>query len=183
MRNQLRLRRAIGIPALVIATTAFAFGDANIFNRDLKVGGGTLCLPLIGGQIIMPGKLSDLEAARNYAHERVHAAQCAELGALKMNAMLFTSEGRLELEAPAWCVGTIAGQEFMGAFSPWTDDEAHAEAIDGIASNYRTKSHADVEAHYNAICDPIRENARGRAAAARAMAEMAEARGARALHQ
>ena len=37
------------------------------------------------------------------AHERVHAAQCGELGPLRYRIRNLTSRGRLSLEAPAYC--------------------------------------------------------------------------------
>lgn len=39
------------------------------------------------------------------AHERVHASQCEALGPLRYRLRNLTDEGRLSLEAPAYCAG------------------------------------------------------------------------------
>ena len=41
-------------------------------------------------------------------HEAVHAAQCAELGPTRYRLRNLTAEGRLSLEAPAYCAGARA---------------------------------------------------------------------------
>ena len=70
----------------------------------------TLCLPGIGP---LQQFREDLEEEREevvYIHERVHAEQCRRLGATRYASWYATPEGRLELEAEAFCeeVGVLS---------------------------------------------------------------------------
>lgn len=65
--------------------------------------GVTICLPALGPLRQYSDDLSPEERAAVRVHEAVHADQCRELGALEYARTYLDAEGRLGLEAEAFC--------------------------------------------------------------------------------
>jgi hypothetical protein len=65
--------------------------------------GMTMCLPLIGPVTRIDTALTGRALQLAAVHERAHAEQCRELGALRSYAARLTVEGKLRSEAIAFC--------------------------------------------------------------------------------
>ena len=65
--------------------------------------GMTICLPLVGPVTRIDTALSGRALQLAAVHERAHAEQCRELGALRSYAARLTVEGKLRSEAIAFC--------------------------------------------------------------------------------
>jgi hypothetical protein len=65
--------------------------------------GMTMCLPLIGPVTRIDPALTGRPLQLAAVHERAHAEQCRELGALRSYASRLTVEGKLRSEAIAFC--------------------------------------------------------------------------------
>ena len=63
----------------------------------------TMCLPLIGPITRIDTALTGRALQLAAIHERAHAEQCRELGALRSYAARLTVEGKLRSEAIAFC--------------------------------------------------------------------------------
>jgi hypothetical protein len=65
--------------------------------------GMTMCLPLVGPVTRIDADLTGRALRLAAVHERAHAEQCRELGALRSYAARLTVEGKLRSEAIAFC--------------------------------------------------------------------------------
>ncbi|MDQ4080870.1 MAG: hypothetical protein M3125_08945 [Gemmatimonadota bacterium] len=65
--------------------------------------GMTMCLPLVGPVTRIDTALTGRALRLAAVHERAHAEQCRELGALRSYAARLTVEGKLRSEAVAFC--------------------------------------------------------------------------------
>lgn len=65
--------------------------------------GMTMCLPIIGPITVLDSTLTGRARELARVHERAHAAQCDELGAIRSYLAGLTIDGRLRSEAEAFC--------------------------------------------------------------------------------
>jgi hypothetical protein len=65
--------------------------------------GMTMCLPIIGPITVVDSNLVGRARELARVHERAHANQCRDLGAIRSYVAGLSSEGRLRSEAEAFC--------------------------------------------------------------------------------
>ena len=65
--------------------------------------GMTMCLPIIGPITVVDSTLAGRARELARVHERAHANQCRDLGAIRSYVAGLTVEGRLRSEAEAFC--------------------------------------------------------------------------------
>ena len=120
--------------------------------------GMTICLPFIGPvtriDSTLVGRARDLAAI----HERAHAAQCRELGAVRSYAARLTIDGKLRSEANAFC-----------AEAHWDLAVGHprenvlARIADELETAYvwtAGRSRGEIVAAIGAACPPLSARAR-----------------------
>jgi hypothetical protein len=74
-------------------------------TRNTQILGETTC-PFTGvPQVTIAASVVPADTAPVRAHEAVHAEQCRTLGPWRYRYANLTSEGKLALEAPAYCAG------------------------------------------------------------------------------
>ncbi len=91
----------IGVVSLLGGTGLLGLGAILPLPRGLD--GATFCYPLIGPVQRFDPRLTGAAGAIVRAHEAVHATQCHRLGFMRRVARQLTTQGRLGLEAEAYC--------------------------------------------------------------------------------
>jgi hypothetical protein len=65
--------------------------------------GMTMCLPIVGPVTVVDSNLTGRARELARVHERAHADQCRDLGAIRSYLVGLTIDGRLRSEAEAFC--------------------------------------------------------------------------------
>ncbi len=120
--------------------------------------GMTLCFPLVGPVTRLDSTLTGRARDLALVHERAHAAQCRELGAVRSYIAGLTVEGKLRSEAVAFC-----------AEAHW--DLAHGYARETVLTRITDeletaygwtagRSRGEIVAAIGAACPPLSARAR-----------------------
>jgi hypothetical protein len=99
-RRRISLRRLGG---LLVAGVVALFIAAARTPIPKGLDGMTMCLPLVGPVTRIDTSLTGRALRLAAVHERAHAEQCRDLGALRSYAARLTVEGKLRSEAIAFC--------------------------------------------------------------------------------
>jgi hypothetical protein len=122
--------------------------------------GITMCLPFIGPITRLDSTLSGRARDLAAIHERAHAVQCRELGAVRSYVAGLTIQGKLRSEANAFC-----------AEAHWDLAQGHrrenvlARIADELETAYdwtAGRSHGEIVAAIGAVCPPLSARARAR---------------------
>jgi hypothetical protein len=110
-----RARRTLGgiaqaglLAALLLAVSILVVVPAvfSLIPIPPEADGLTLCIPGVGPLQRFDESLHEDEEELVFIHERVHAEQCREWGALRFVRRLVDPESRLAMEAQAFCAET-----------------------------------------------------------------------------
>jgi hypothetical protein len=99
-RRRISVRRLGSLLAAALIALSLAAARAPL-PRGLD--GMTMCFPIIGPVTRIDTALTGRALQRAAVHERAHAEQCREVGALRSYAARLTVEGKLRSEAIAFC--------------------------------------------------------------------------------
>ena len=123
-----------------------------------RLDGMTICLPIIGPvtriDSTLVGRARDLAAV----HERAHAAQCRELGAVRSYAARLSIEGKLRSEAQAFCA-----EAHWDLAVGYPRENVLARIADELETAYgwtAGRSRGEIVAAIGAACPPLSARAR-----------------------
>lgn len=120
--------------------------------------GITLCLPILGPITRIDSTLSGRSRTLAEIHERAHAAQCRELGAVRSYAAGLTIDGKLRSEAHAFCAE--ASWDLAVGYSR---ENVLARIADELETAYgwtAGRSRGEIVAAVGAACPPLSIRAR-----------------------
>lgn len=120
--------------------------------------GMTLCLPIVGPITRIDSTLSGRARALAEIHERAHAAQCRERGAVRSYAAGLTIDGKLRSEAHAFCAE--ANWDLAIGYSR---ENVLARITDELETAYgwtAGRSRGEIVAAIGAACPPLSTRAR-----------------------
>jgi hypothetical protein len=122
--------------------------------------GSTVCIPFLGPLVMLPvGDLNPLSEEVALRHEHAHARQAQQMGCLRFHLASLTAEGRLALEAPAFCAGVeVYRGWFGGANGDHQADIEQQDAVEALIRNYRLHSlgRQRIEAEVTRACHELR---------------------------
>jgi hypothetical protein len=104
-------RRRVGFLVLVALAVAVGWYIPRVlFLADTRAEAlaYTECPWRSAARVTLTDRVTPEDSVPVLAHERVHAAQCDELGPLRYRWRNLTARGRMSLEAPAYCAGARA---------------------------------------------------------------------------
>lgn len=120
--------------------------------------GMTLCLPFVGPVTRIDSTLEGRAQQLALIHERAHAAQCRERGAIRTYASSLTTDGKLRAEAHAFCA---EAHWDMAAGLP--REIVLTRITDELETAYRwaaSRSRGEIVAALGAACPPLSIRAR-----------------------
>jgi hypothetical protein len=120
--------------------------------------GMTICLPLIGPVTRLDSTLTGRARDLAVIHERAHAAQCRELGAVRSYVAGLTIEGRLRSEADAFCA-----EAYWDLAVGYPREHVLARIADELETAYgwtAGRSRGEIVAAIGAACPPLSARAR-----------------------
>ena len=120
--------------------------------------GMTICLPIVGPITRIDSTLSGRSRMLAEIHERAHAAQCRDLGAVRTYAAGLTVDGKLRAEADAFCAE--AHWDLALGFSR---ENVLARIADELETAYgwtAGRSRGEIVAAIGAACPPLSTRAR-----------------------
>lgn len=120
--------------------------------------GRTICLPIIGPITRIDTALSGRALQLATIHERAHAEQCREVGALRSYAAGLTIEGKLRSEARAFCA-----EAHWDLATGHSRDHVLARIADELETAYSWtagRSRGEIVAAIGAACPPLSAHAR-----------------------
>lgn len=139
-----------GIPALSLAAVRAPL------PRGLD--GMTMCLPFVGPVTRLDSTLSGRARDLAAIHERAHAAQCQEVGALRSYIAGLTIEGKLRSEANAFCA-----EAHWDLAQGYPRENVLARIADELETAYgwtAGRSRGEIVAAIGAACPPLSARAR-----------------------
>jgi hypothetical protein len=120
--------------------------------------GMTLCLPVIGPVTRIDSTLSGRARALAEIHERAHAAQCREMGAVRSYAAGLSIDGKLRSEANAFCA-----EAHWDLALGYPRENVLARIADELETAYgwtAGRSRGEIVAAIGAACPPLSARAR-----------------------
>jgi hypothetical protein len=143
----------LSVPALLALSLAAA-------RAPLLKGldGMTICLPLVGPVTRLDSTLNGRARDLATIHERAHAAQCRELGALRSSLASLTIEGKLRSEANAFCA-----EAHWDLAHGYPRENVLARIADELETAYgwtAGRSRGEIVAAIGAACPPLSARAR-----------------------
>lgn len=120
--------------------------------------GMTMCLPFIGPVTRLDSSLSGRARALAAIHEREHAAQCRELGAVRSYAAGRSIDGKLRSEAQAFCA-----EAHWDLAVGYPRENVLARIADELETAYgwtAGRSRGEIVAAIGAACPPLSTRAR-----------------------
>jgi hypothetical protein len=148
-------RRLVWLLALGLLALSLAAARAPL---PKGLDGMTICLPFVGPVTRIDSTLSGRARALAAIHERAHAAQCRDLGAVRSFVAGLTIDGKLRSEAHAFC-----------AEAHWDLAVGHprenvlARIADELETAYgwtAGRSRGEIVAAIGAVCPPLSARAR-----------------------
>lgn len=130
MNARLRVRPLFwGLLALVAAWGGVATWRR--VTRPTELLATTTC-PLFGEpRIVIGANVAADDSAFVRIHEEMHASQCRQFGAMHYWALNLTARGKLDLEAPAYCVAA-AFRLHSGQDSSRVSERLHDDITDAL---------------------------------------------------
>lgn len=122
--------------------------------------GMTMCLPLVGPVTRLDSTLSGRARDLAVIHEREHAVQCRELGALRSYIAGLSIEGKLRSEARAFCA-----EAYWDLAQGYRREHVLARIADELETAYEWttgRSRGEIVAAVGAACPPLSARARAR---------------------
>ena len=143
----------LSIPAMLALSLAAA-------RAPLPKGldGMTMCFPLIGPITRLDSTLSGRARDLAVIHERAHADQCRELGAVRSYLAGLTIEGKLRSEATAFCA-----EAYWDLAHGYPRENVLARIADELETAYgwtAGRSRGEIVAAIGAACPPLSARAR-----------------------
>jgi len=120
--------------------------------------GMTMCLPLIGPVTRIDSTLSGRARDLAVVHERAHAAQCREVGAVRSYAAGLTIDGKLRSETDAFCA-----EAHWDLAVGYPRENVLARIADELETAYgwtAGRSRGEIVAAIGAACPPLSARAR-----------------------
>jgi hypothetical protein len=120
--------------------------------------GMTICLPIVGPVTRIDSTLSGRARTLAEIHERAHAAQCEEMGAVRSYVARLTIDGKLRSEADAFCA---EAQWDLAIGHP--RENVLARIADELETAYgwtAGRSRGEIVAAIGAACPPLSTRAR-----------------------
>jgi hypothetical protein len=141
---------AFGVLALSVAASRAPLPKA--------LDGMTMCLPIIGPVTRLDSTLRGRARSLAVIHERAHAAQCRELGAVRSYVTGLTIEGKLRSEANAFCA-----EAHWDLAVGYPRENVLARIADELETAYgwtAGRSRGEIVAAIGAACPPLSMRAR-----------------------
>ena len=120
--------------------------------------GMTICLPIIGPVSVVDSSLTGRARELARVHERAHADQCRDLGAIRSYVVGLSVDGRLRSEAQAFCAE--AHWDLAVGFSRELVLERIADELETAYGWTAGRSRGEIVAAVGAACPPLSVSAR-----------------------
>ena len=120
--------------------------------------GMTMCLPLVGPVTRLDSTLRGRARDLAEVHERAHAEQCRDLGAVRTYLAGLTVDGKLRAEAQAFCA-----EAYWDIAIGYTRENVLARIADELETAYgwtAGRSRGEIVAAIGAACPPLSALAR-----------------------
>jgi hypothetical protein len=120
--------------------------------------GMTICLPIIGPVSVLDSSLTGRARELARVHERAHADQCRDLGAIRSYFVGLSVDGRLRSEAQAFCAE--AHWDLAVGFSRELVLARIADELETAYGWTAGRSRGEIVAAVGAACPPLSVSAR-----------------------
>ena len=120
--------------------------------------GMTMCLPIVGPVTVVDSNLTGRARELARVHERAHADQCRDLGAIRSYLVGLTIDGRLRSEAEAFCAE--AHWDLAVGFSRELVLARIADELETAYGWTAGRSRGELVAAIGAACPPLSVSAR-----------------------
>jgi hypothetical protein len=123
-----------------------------------SLDGMTICLPLVGPVTRLDSTLTGRARDLAVVHERAHAEQCRDLGAIRSYVRGLTVEGKLRSEATAFCA-----EAYWELARSNSRENVLARIADELETAYdwtAGRSRGEIVAAIGAACPPLSARAR-----------------------
>jgi hypothetical protein len=118
----------------------------------------TICLPIVGPISVVDSSLTGRARELARVHERAHADQCRDLGAIRSYVVGLSVDGRLRSEAQAFCAE--AHWDLAIGFSRELVLARIADELETAYGWTAGRSRGEIVAAVGAACPPLSVSAR-----------------------